>query len=72
MSWEKREFKGCLQYREVTDSEKGKWQFQVLGFEYMGNKEDCRVMAPHGFIVAKMDDKRNLIIDGKKYKNWNH
>ena len=74
MSWQKREFKGCTQYREITESGKGKWQFQVLGFEYLGVYEDCRVMAPDGFIVAKMDNDRNLIIDGKKYnsQHWNH
>jgi hypothetical protein len=69
--WEKRNFHGYLQTREVTTGRVSKWAFQVLGF----GDVDCRVLMSDGSHAHVPIDRGNKItIRGRKYAwpQWNH
>lgn len=63
-----RDFKGFMQY---PDGEGGAWRFQVIGFDW--RHESCTVLRSDGTDERVSIDKRQrILIDGRRYSNWNH
>ena len=69
MTWEKRDFHGYEQHREVTITRASRWAFYLPGV----GKNDCSVLMSDGsFERVPMDKENRITVLGKKYssRHW--